>query len=119
MKKWFWGILVVFCLLAITIVAIGYWSQQAGIAERRQHIFCEVLKPDMDKKMVLETLKQFGNFEYSEGNWGGYSDLYGNYADRQIVGSSNLFIYFHNGKYVGTSIDIGYEHVESVCQPSK
>jgi len=90
------------------------------MVERRQHIFCETLKPGMDRKAVLQTLKQFGDFHYSEATWGdAYSEFYGNFTDQQIAGESAFFIYFRDGRYTGTSIDTGgFEHVESVCQYS-
>lgn len=37
-----------------------------GALVQRKHIFCELLKPEMDKQTVLKTIEEFGTFTYGE-----------------------------------------------------
>jgi len=101
-------VVALFVGLFVAIYIQIYTNQQNIFRARQQHIFCELLKPGMDKKTVLETLGQFGTFYSSklevpseELNF----ELGGGYSDKQIVGQEYFYLWFKDGKYVEVWID--------------
>ena len=101
--------------------SINYWIRKPAINQNRNLIFCETLKPGMDRITILDTLQQFGEFTYSEFYWGpskdeGYSEIVGNYLDEQIAGRESVILSFQDGKYSGTSIVVFVYKTESVVK---
>jgi hypothetical protein len=87
-----------------------YTNQQSILHARRQHIYCELLKPGMDKKTVLETLGQFGTYIASSSELPSEERnfrLVGGYSDEQIVGKGYFDLWFKDGKYVEVWIEEG------------
>lgn len=100
---------------------ISYWLNKPVIDERRHHIFCDTLKPGMDRNTVLITLEQFGKFDFGEAHWGkdwenGYSELFGQFTDEQIAGRNTLILSFQDGKYLGTNVITFLDDTEDVCK---
>ena len=101
--------------------SLSYWLNKPSIDEHRNHIFCNTLKPGMDREAVLETLQQFGEFTYSESSWQSskdtkYSEIAGKYLDEQVAGRNTLILSFQDGKYLGASMIVLLDDTESVCQ---
>jgi hypothetical protein len=101
--------------------SIAYWINRPAIIDHRNYIFCNILKPGMDKKTVLNALQQFGEFAYSEANWGvnsdlGYSEISGNYIDNRIAGRNTIILSFQDGNYVGASMIVFLDYTKAICK---
>jgi hypothetical protein len=101
--------------------SIAYWINRPAIIEHRSYIFCSILKPGMEKKTVLNTLQQFGEFAYSEANWGansdlGYSEISGNYIDNRIAGRNTIILSFQDGNYIGASTIVFLDNTKAICK---
>jgi len=119
MKKNLVPTLVVSILfLLIAIFSLGYWIRQSQIVERRYHIFCELLPLGENKETVMETVKRFGDFEYSESLQGDNTVFVaGNYKDRSVAGNNTLIIIFQHEKYDGVFMLRNLDEREFFCGP--
>jgi hypothetical protein len=114
MRKSNWIIFV-----AILIVVGGYFGYHSYTRTQRERgIFCESLTPGMTQVEVFNSLKTFGEIDYSNTDIyeGGYDEIAVGYTDSQMVGEKTYILSFTNGKYTGVSVIVGLENVDSVCK---
>lgn len=114
MMKRFW---IIFTITLIVIA--GYFLSRSNIrTQREHHIFCETLTPGMTRDEVLDSLKAFGEIDYNKtAPFGGaYNEITIGYIDSQVVGHKSYILSFKNGKYVGASVIVFLDDVESVCK---
>lgn len=103
--------------LFVAIFIQNYTNQQNILHARRQHIYCELLKPGMDKKTVLETLGQFGTYIASSSEPPSEKsnfNLGGGYSDDQIVGKGYFYLIFRDGKFVDVWMQDGSGY-QTIC----
>lgn len=114
----FMAIMVAFLIgLFVAIYIQIYTNQQNILHARRQHIYCELLKPGMDKKTVLETLGQFGTYIASSSELPSENsnfNLGGGYSDDQIVGKGYFDLIFRDGKFVDVWMHEGSGY-QTIC----
>lgn len=107
-------------ILIVTLIVIaGYSLYNSNVrAQREHHIFCETLTPDMTKNEVLDSLKVFGEIDYNKtAPFGGsYNEITIGYIDSQVVGHKSYILSFKNGKYIGASVIVFLDDIESVCK---
>jgi uncharacterized protein YxeA len=121
MKKVIW---VVF-IISILAIASMFLFRSSNISRREHHIFCETLALGMNSDDVLNSLKEFGDINYSTPlpSEEGYDEIAVGYIDSQVVGRNTYILSFQDGKYTGVSVTAsfwefkGIGSVNSVCSP--
>ena len=116
MKSKMWIVVVISAILVFSgwLVAMQL-QKKATLAENRYHIFCEKLVKGMNKHEVLTVLKEAGEFEYGTADWGEYSEIFGNFSDRFIIGQATVHIMFASGKYTNAYVERFSERGETLC----
>jgi len=117
MKKHLW-ITVIVAFASI----VGYFLYRSNaIAQREHYIFCETLTPGMGQEDILDSLRKFGEIDYSTPP--SFGRIAVGYVDPQIVGQRTYILSFRNGKYSGVSVipsfweGKGIGTVNTVCEP--
>jgi hypothetical protein len=118
-------VFIVTTIVFVTIiVGVGLYAQtreniyqESIYLDRRQHIFCELLKPGMDENTVLMTIRQFGTFEQDKSSFGErHFDIYIQYNNSQIIGPQLVFLEFRDGEYSMAWLQQNSER-EAICKP--
>jgi hypothetical protein len=114
-------VIILFILFSVVIYIENqnHTYQQNILHARRQHIFCELLKPGMDKQSVLNILEKFGTFYFGKSELPSEErnfSLHGGYDNPQIVGDDYFYLIFRDGKYVNVSIQDG-SRLQPICHP--
>lgn len=114
MKKKLRTLLFVLVLLVTSPFLFRYVSMK----QREHHIFCELLIPGMNTGEVVNTLKEFGDYNYRLSTSGKeYIELYGGFRDPQVVGENHYYLKFKDGGFIDVSKITGFERVDWVCPP--
>jgi hypothetical protein len=110
--------LIVGVILLIIALLLVYWFRQSQIAERRHHIFCEVLIPGASKEAAIATLKELGDIEYSESSQGEDRIFLAlKYKDGGIAGNNGIVLMFEDQKYVSAFMMVGLDKRVFFCEP--
>jgi hypothetical protein len=124
-RKFFLFLFVMFVVFVVIFLTVAYFQEQAyarwqhAKLENRQHIFCGLIKPGMDKQTVLETIEQFGVFRYSKTEQSSEEsdfNIHGGFDDVDVAGSDYFYLIFRDGKYVDVWIEKG-SGFQPICHP--
>jgi hypothetical protein len=110
-------------VIVTIIVGIGLYvqhrndvNQESVFSAQRQYVFCEFLKPGMDKNTVLKAIRQFGTFSQDVSSFGeSHFDIYIQYDDSQIIGRQLVVLEFRDEKYVNAWLQKGSDR-ETICK---
>lgn len=118
MKKFF----LIFLITLVIISTSIFLYLSITMANRQNHIFCNLLNPGMSKDDVVHVLEQFGNIDYNVATFGDKNFIiYVGYVDPAIVGRKTFLLTFRDGNYTGASVLTGFwkgiDGVDAVCKP--
>jgi hypothetical protein len=114
------GILILLLLIMIGWL-IRYSQERTKGIELRHHVFCEQIKPGMDREEVRNILSNYGEYGETVSKFkGGLEVVYITYKDPSVfrkLGGSSIVLRFNNGEYVDATVPVPFSDAnKSVCR---
>jgi outer membrane protein assembly factor BamE (lipoprotein component of BamABCDE complex) len=120
-EKYFMRKLFIVFISILAVIGTSFFLYHSKtIANRQNHIFCDLLKPGMSKEDVLDILGKFGDIEYDISTFGDDTiEIYMKYVDPSIVGQKTFILTFDNGNYRYAGVIRGFwkgiDNTDAVC----
>lgn len=114
------GLMTILLLIVIGWLIYTYQESERA-AELRYNVFCEQLKPGMDRTEVRRILSQYGNFREMESSFKGGLSVVGIVftdpaTDRRFGGKSVVLV-FENGSYIKATTPVFFSDANKpVCK---
>jgi hypothetical protein len=112
-------------LIILLLIICGWFfrfvQERTKAIDLRHHVFCEQIKPGMDRLETRGLLSRFGDYiETNSGFQGGLEVVYITYKDPAVFrkfGGSSVVLRFVNGKYVDAFVLVPFSDAnKSVCR---